>query len=122
MKIRSGSFGIKGSAFFSRDILAVEGSTSRDYKADEIQSLNTRTEVYRKFGLLGALVGGVLLAVLGFLVFNIVGALIGIALAYAGSFYSEKQHVADLVFKDGNALTAVCTPREIGKLAQFYNG
>lgn len=47
------------------------------------------------------------------------GAIAGIVVAIAGSFYTQKRNLAELAFADGSTLILECTPRAIDKLVRF---
>ena len=119
MKIVGGSFGVKGHAFMSRDIFAVEGSTKKDYRAHEIVSVNARVERSKGFGIFGFIIGAVVFSLIGAVVLNILGAIIGFVIALAGSFYTNTVNVVDVEFRDGKKLTAEGTPRAVDKLTRF---
>ncbi|MCJ0972678.1 hypothetical protein MST27_04770 [Pseudomonas sp. PS1] len=119
MKIVGGSFGLKGSAFFSRDKLCIEGSRKAEYGPEGVRAVAARSETEKKFGLIGCAVGALLLGGLGLFFLGLFGAILGIVFAVAGSFYSTKKNVADLTFEDGSTLTLECTGRAMDKLVRF---
>ena len=121
MKIRAGSFGHKGSVFlYSKGKkLAVEGLTKRDYLPGDIASIDARVRKNRSFGAFGFLVGAALFAVLGMMLAGIIGTIIGIAFAVAGSFYTTSKNLVDIEFTDGQRLTAEGTDRSIKRFLQF---
>ena len=119
MKIVGGSYGVKGSAYIARDQLVIEGARKAYIDPQHVRSVETRVDAERRFGFVGAAIGAILLAVLGTLFLGVVGALIGIAIAIAGSFYTTRRNLAELTFVDGSTLTLECTPRAIDKLVRF---
>ena len=120
MKIVSGSFGVKGSAYIAKNaILAVEGARSVDYRSHQIKSVEARVDAEKQFGWGGAIVGGILLFALGMFFAGLFGAIIGVIVAVAGSFYSTKSNMAEVEFEDGNRITLECTPRAIERLVKF---
>lgn len=119
MKITAGSFGISGSAYIGAGRLHIEGARNTSYGPEQIACLTTRVESERRFGLLGALVGGALLGVVGLVLLGPVGAAIGVALAVLGSFYRSTSNLADVQFSDGSTLTLECTSGAVKKLVRF---
>ncbi|MBV2207421.1 MAG: hypothetical protein KUL87_18535 [Pseudomonas sp.] len=120
MKIVAGSFGVKGSAYIAKNaILAVEGARNVDYRPRQIKSVEARVDADKRFGWGGAIVGGILLFALGMFFAGLFGALIGVILAVAGSFYSTKRNMAEVEFEDGARVTLECTPRAMDRLVKF---
>lgn len=119
MKIVGGSFGIKGSAYVAGSVFAVEGATKKDYRSNEIASVDARVEKKRSFGIVGFIVGAVLFTIIGMMVFGFIGGLIGFILSVAGSFYTTKTNVVDVSFTDGKTLAAEGTDRSIRNLVKF---
>ncbi len=120
MKILGGNFGVKGSAFISRDQkLVVEGALKGIYSPEEIKSVVASVTKEKKFGIFGFLVGAIFLSIILGIFFNVVGVVIAIVIAIVGSFYSESKNIVDVQFKDGKSVTLECTPRGVKKLVQF---
>lgn len=120
MKIVGGNFGVKGSAFLSRDNkLVVEGVQRAIYSPKEVLSVSANVTKEKKFGILGFIVGAIILGIiLGFLL-NLLGVIIALVIAIAGSFYSEKSNIVEVRFSDNKSVTLECTPRGVKKLVQF---
>ena len=121
MRILGGSFGVKGSAYLSQDVLVVEGAAKAQYRAEQIKSVTARIDSDKRFGLVGAALGVVLLGGLGLHFFGLLGAIVGVAVSIAGSFYTTKKNIAEVVFADGKTLSLECTARAMSKLVQFYD-
>ena len=119
MRIVGGSFGVKGSAFISGNALMVEGSSKGQYQPAEVRSVSARVDAEKKFGFIGATIGALLLGGLGMVFLGLFGAIVGVLIAVAGSFYSSKKNLADVSFADGKTLSLECTDRAIGKLVRF---
>ncbi len=120
MKIVGGNFGVKGSAFISRDKkLVVEGASKGIYDPEQVQSVSARVSKEKKFGIFGFLAGAVILSVILGILFNVVGVVIGLVIAIAGSFYSESNNIVEVKFKDEKSVSLECTPRGVKKLVQF---
>lgn len=119
MKIIGGSFGLKGKARFAGSTLEVIGTKKADYRGADITALSFRTEGQKKFGLIGAIIGAVVLGFIAGLFLGPIGWLIGIVLAIAGSFYSTKKHYADLEFSDGAKLNVELNDHEAKKLVKL---
>ena len=118
MKIIGGSFGLKGTAYIhGTNGLAIVGAREAIYQADAIQSIAARIERERKFGILGCVVGMVLLSILLGMLLSVLGVVIAIVLAVAGSFYSEKRHIVDIGFTDGNTVSLECSKGAANRLA-----
>ena len=119
MKIIGGSFGLNGSAYFSGDSLVVDSVKNGQYEGREIDAIDVRVDAERKFGVIGAVVGILLFGALGMAFFGVIGAIGGVGLAIAASFYSTKKNIADVKFSDGRTLSLECTPRAINRLVKF---
>lgn len=123
MKIIGGSFGLKGKAWLSADkYLVVEGDRSKKYQNEDIASMTSGDASKRKFSLLSFIVGALILGWLGLIFLGILGLIIGIIIAVAGSFYSEKKGVVTISFKDNSVLNLECTQRGSKKLFTFWGG
>ncbi|HRQ47788.1 MAG TPA: hypothetical protein PK725_12615 [Rhodocyclaceae bacterium] len=117
MKIIGGNFGSSGTAFIRPGSgLVLVGAREAIYTGEQINSINANQIENRKFGVLGFLVGGVLLAWLIGMFLGLIGILIGIAVAIAGSFYSETSHQVQIEFADGNQVTLDCSGRSVRQL------
>jgi hypothetical protein len=123
MKILGGSFGVSGSAkVTSEGWLIVNSTRSGKFTSSDVASVLAKQEKHRKFGWTGAIIGGlILLAVLGSM-FGPIGALLGVVLAIAGSFYSQKSNSAEITFVNGDALSVEGTGREINMLVGLRSG
>ncbi len=78
MKIVGGNFGVKGSAFLSRDNkLVVEGAQRAVYSPNEVLSVFANVTKEKKFGILGFIVGAVILSVILGILLNVIGVIIG---------------------------------------------
>lgn len=120
MKIIGGNFGVKGSAYISRDnMLVVEGAIKGIYSPDQIQSISTRTSKEKKFGIIGFILGAIILSVILGIFLGILGVGIALIVAISGSFYSEKSHIVEVKFTDDKSVTLECTPRRVNKLVRF---
>lgn len=120
MQIISGSFGVKSSAYISRDkLLVVEGDTKGIYAPEEIVSVTANVNKEKKFGVVGFIIGGLLLSVILYSFLGVAGVLIAVILALVGSFYSDKINIVDLKFSDNKQVSLDCTPRGVRKLMQF---
>lgn len=120
MKITGGNFGIKGSAFISRDNkLVIEGATRGTYSPEQTVSVSANTAKEKKFGVFGFIIGAIILSIILGIFLNIVGVAIAIVLAAAGSFYSTSQNIVEVKFDDQKTVSLECTPRGVKKLIQF---
>jgi hypothetical protein len=123
MKIIGGNFGIKGSAFLSRDNkLVVEGAQRAVYSPDQVLSVSANVTKEKKFGILGFIAGAIILSIILGLILNVLGVVIALIIATAGSFYSEKSNIVEVRFADHKSVTLECTPRGVKKLVQFAPG
>lgn len=117
MKIIGGNFGIKGSAYVSRDEkLVIEGTPNATYGKEQIRSVSATVSKEKRFSALSFLLGFLILALILGLLLNIIGVLIALVLAIAGSFYGEKKNLVEVQFSDEKAVTLECTPRGAKKL------
>ncbi len=120
MKIIGGTFGVEGSAYITRDgQLVVEGAKTGRFKGSEIVALSARTQKEKKFGCFSFLLGAVILSIIFGIFLNVIGVVIGIVLAAAGSFYSNSTNLVDLSFISAETVTLECTPRQVKKLVQL---
>jgi uncharacterized membrane protein len=120
MKIISGNFGVKGSAFISRDNkLVIEGAQKAVYSPEQILSVTANVTKEKKFGILGFIVGAIVLSIILGILLNILGVVIALVIATAGSFYSKKSNIVEVQLNDNKAVSLECTPRGVKKLLQF---
>lgn len=119
MKIIGGSYGVTGTLSVADDRLNVRSTRSASYSASEIDKVVSRTEKQRRFGVFGFLIGAFILAILFGIFLNILGVVIGIALAAAGSFYSTKTYFAVVTFTDGGTVEVEASHRQITRLVAF---
>ncbi len=119
MKVIGGSFGLKGSAYIAGPRLIVEAAQKASYSPEQVSGVVSRTEKERKFGIMGAVAGAVLLGALGTMFLGVAGAVIGIVVAIAGSFYSSTRNVCEVTFSDGKTLALECTAKAVTKLVKF---
>lgn len=65
MKIIGGNFGVKGSAFISRDKkLVIEGAQKAIYSPQQVLSVSANVTKEKKFGILGFIVGAIVLSII----------------------------------------------------------
>jgi hypothetical protein len=120
MKIVGGNFGVKGSAFISKDrYLVVEGVNRSIYSPAQVQSVTANVTTEKKFGVLGFIVGAVSLSVVLGLFLNALGFVLAIIIAVAGSFYSDKKNIVEIRFSDEKSVLLQCTSRGVKKLVEF---
>ncbi len=119
MKITSGTFGIKGSAFIGGGRLHVESSKKGSYKPEEIRRVEAGEVSDKQFSLGCALMGAAFLGLLLALVAGPLGFLAGVVLGALGGFASEKHNSAEIEFVDGNSVRLICTDRALHKLIKF---
>lgn len=117
MKIIAGDFGLKGSAYISRDKkLVIESNVRGVYPGDSIDSISARKTEQRRFKPLKFLVFAVLLILIGYFFLTLIGALIGLTLSVIAAFSTEEDNVLDVSFKDNKKASFVCTPRQMNSL------
>jgi len=120
MKIVGGNFGVKGSAFLSRDNkLVVEGAQRAGYPPNEVLSVSANVTKEKKFSILGFIVVAVILSIILGLLQNIFGVIIALIIAISGSFYSDKSNIVEVRFSDNKSVTLDCTSRGVKELVQF---
>jgi hypothetical protein len=122
MKIIGGTYGLTGSVWISHDNkLVVNGARKKAYQPSEIKKATASQTKNRSFGCFGFIVGAIMLALLIGMFFGPIGALIGIILAGAGSFYTSTKHLLHVEFTDENSVIIECTPRFISKIISLKN-
>jgi uncharacterized membrane protein len=119
MKVIGGSFGVQGRAFIKNQRLYIKASEKLFYEADQVAHIDTRTESERRFQVVTAIIGGIALCIVLGVFFSVIGVLVGVAVAIAGSFYTERRAIADVEFKDGKRVTLEGSPKGINRLLQF---
>lgn len=120
MKIIGGNYGIKGSAYISKDKkLVIEGAQKSIYSTEQILSVTASVTKEKKFGIIGFIVGAVILSIILGIFLNVLGVVIALIIAIAGSFYSEKTNIVEIKFNDNKSVSLECTPRGVKKLIQF---
>lgn len=117
MKILGGNFGSSGTAFIRQGSqLVVVGAREAVYTGEQIRNIEANQIKNRKFGIFGFLVGGILLAWLLGMFLGLLGIVLGVGVAIAGSFYNETSNVVQIQFDDGNQVTLDCTSRAVRQL------
>ncbi|WP_445360402.1 hypothetical protein ACJJIL_17860 [Microbulbifer sp. EKSA005] len=129
MKIISGSFGVEGSAYISRDnYLVVEGASKVIYSPDKIKSVSSQKVKEKKFSLFRFLLAAAVLCIIlwvflgfiGLLVFtSFFGIAIAVVLACLVSFYSVSKNNVEVKFLDEKSVVLECSPGGVKKLTQF---
>ena len=120
MRIAGGSFGVGGTARIDEENrLVVSGVRHADFSGSEMVSAIARTDKEKKFGCLGFVLGALILGTVFGYFLSVLGVVIGVGLAAAGSFYTNTTNLVDIVFSSGEALSLECSPRQIKKLIRM---
>ena len=113
MKIVGGTFGIAGDAFVSSDgELVVRGAKEGRFARQDITSVNTRVDKEKTFGCLGFIVGSILLSIPLGIFLNVLGILLAVIIAGAGSFYANKINMLTWRLQTATALAWRARPAE----------
>jgi len=83
------------------------------------KSVKARQDANRKFGVLGAIVGSMLFGALGFMFMGLFGAVLGILLSIAGSFYSVKKRFVEIDLISGESVTLECSSAEVDQILRL---
>ena len=120
MKIISGTFGVKGDAFISKDRrLVVNAAKKAIYSNNQITSINTNVEKEKKFAVVGFVLGIIIFVpIIGF-IFGPIGALVMLIILVVLGFYNDEKNIVDVCFSDGESIKLNCTNRMIKNLIQF---
>lgn len=120
MKIISGTFGVKGDAFISKDRrLVVNAAKKAIYSNNQITSINTNVEKEKKFAVVGFVLGFIIFVpIIGF-IFGPIGALVMLIILVVLGFYNDEKNIVDVCFSDGESIKLNCTNRMIKNLIQF---
>ena len=120
MKIISGTFGVKGDAFISKDRrLVVNAAKKAIYSNNQITSINTNIEKEKKFAVVGFVLGIIIFVpIIGF-IFGPIGALVMLIILVVLGFYNDEKNIVDVCFSDGESIKLNCTNRMIKNLIQF---
>lgn len=120
MKIISGTFGVKGDAFISKDRrLVVNAAKKAIYSNNQITSINTNIEKEKKFAVVGFVLGIIIfIPIIGF-IFGPIGALVMLIILVVLGFYNDEKNIVDVCFSDGESIKLNCTNRMIKNLIQF---
>ncbi|MGG2399888.1 hypothetical protein ACJRW5_23380 [Pseudomonas sp. SH1-B] len=119
MRITSGTFGIKGSAFIGGGRFHVESSKKASYSPEQILRLEAGEVSEKQFHIGRAVIGAASFGLLFMLVAGPIGALAGVIIGALGGFASEKHNAAEIEFVDGNSVRLICTDRALNKLIKF---
>lgn len=119
MKIIGGNFGGKGKVYTRRGWLIVDAAKGRRYAPNDVQSVQSSESRERHFGCLGFVAGAILLGLLGFMLLGPLGLMIGVVIAVAGSFYTQKHSVIELQFTDGEKVVVEGSARQANQLVRF---
>jgi hypothetical protein len=120
MNITGGSFGVTGKLRIEDgEILRISAAIDAAKQKQDIASVETSIAKEKKFGVLGFLLGAPILALFGWMILPVIGALVGLVLATFGSFYQKKTLVVHVAFKDGSKVTAEGWNYEIQKIVRM---
>lgn len=120
MKITGGSFGVNGKVYVGEDDrLYVKSSVERSFDKADVASVEAGMNKETQFSIFSVLVGVPLFVLIGWFVFSAIGALVGLILAIAGSFYKKKTITADVQFKTSEKLQVEGWHYDIQKLVRF---
>lgn len=120
MKIISGTFGVKGDAFISKDRrLVVNAAKKAIYSNNQITSINTNIEKEKKFAVVGFILGIILFVPIVGLIFGPIGAVVMLIILVVLGFYNDEKNIVDVCFSDGESIKLNCTNRMIKNLIQF---
>lgn len=120
MKIIGGSFGLSGRATLQDgDYLIINGALKAKYSPMQVEAVSATEQKERKFGILGFLIGAPILAAMLGVFLGVPGAIIGIVVALAGSFYSTKSRTVRVRFNDGGEVLLKCSKSDVNRLAAF---
>lgn len=120
MKIIAGTFGSSGSASIDRnEVLRIKSAKIAEYESHQVESIVASMDRQKKFGWIGFILGAIILSAAFSMFIGALGFVIGIALAIAGSFYTQKSERIDIKFNDGNFATIGCTSQEAKDLVRF---
>jgi hypothetical protein len=122
MKIIGGNYGLKGYVTISDDALFINGNRKARFSPGQIVNVSAEAKAEKKFSILSFFFGALILCLLLGLLLNILGVVIGLVIAVAGSFYTNKENIAEITFDDQSSLKLECTPRGIKKLYRFQSG
>lgn len=120
MKIIGGSFGTKGRATLKQGQLVLTGDSQGGYNPEDIQTVNATAHKDRKFSVLSLFLG-LLLTWIAASFFGLIGFILGLLLAVAGSFHSTKWEQVDMQFTDGRSVTLNCNRNAVKSLFAFQN-
>lgn len=116
MKVIGGSFGLKGRAEVANLGLGVYADAEGIYQWKDIESVNATQSKEKHFGIGSFLVGGLIFGGIGLVLMGIVGGVLGLLFAVAGSFYSTNKRGAEVKFNDGKTVSLKGSAREVKKL------
>jgi hypothetical protein len=120
-KIVEGSFGDKGRIEFAYTIQINSAvRTAYEYSAmSNIEAVSNPSKI--KFSIGSVLIGVPVFCVGGYILFGIVGLLIGIILTAFGCMYSFNRSRAELEFNDGKKVVVVGGRSNINKLIAAFH-
>lgn len=122
VSIVGGSFGLKGRlGVDGENNILVDAARTKRFTAGEVSTVSLRTEKDKKFGCFSFVIGAVILSVIFGLFLSILGVVIGVVLAGAGSFYTNRKNFADIAFVSGESVTVECTERQARRLVQIQS-
>ncbi|MDX1594930.1 MAG: hypothetical protein R3298_11830 [Gammaproteobacteria bacterium] len=119
--IVGGSFGRSGRAEVDDDgRLVLRGDVQAAYPMRRVTWIEASRKEPGVVGCLGYAVGIPAVAVLGFLVFGVLGTLAGFGAAVIGVYISARERSVRLAFDDGRRVDLVCTPKDARRLDALW--
>lgn len=119
MKIVGGSYGLKGSAHIVGSTLIVNGTKKAECPSSSFKSVKARQDSDKKFGIVGAIIGSFIFGWVGLYLSGFLGAVVGVAISIAGSFYSVKKRFVDIELVSGESVTLQCSSGEVDSLLRL---
>ena len=122
MRIKAGSFGTSGRVVLLGDeYIDIRGDISDRYGVADVEKTESSTEQERHFGYLGFFIGTLLAVIVLLPLFGVLGALAGLVLVVAGSFYREEKRYIKMHFNGGKWIQVEAGRRDARELLQAVN-
>lgn len=117
MKLISGNYGLGKVKLTDNGFII--SRTGRELPFSSIKAIESKVRKNKEQSIGSVLIGLIIITPILFLLFNIIGLVIGIVLSLAGSQYTTKSYSSEITFNDNTKLKVECNRWQMNKLSDL---